>query len=241
MRIVLLIFTLYTVNAPAQLVLDHFVIAPFGVDAGDNGAMSATLGQIENATLEGTNHIITQGFQQPNGYIPLFPQFEITKNLCNQLFDVRVTSVTACTDQDSISFYWNGMSGESLAINLPEVTEVDIHSNYGCVYHAVLNFSEMNFVEQPCELEFYNYISPNGDGDNDFWTITNIDSDKYKSNEVVIYNRWGSEIFHTTNYDNVTRFWNGVSKENTALPDGTYFYVVMAAGVEFRGYIELQR
>jgi gliding motility-associated-like protein len=241
MRILILIFIFYAVNAPAQIVLDHFVVAPFCVNAGDNSSMTATVGQIETTTLAGTNHLITQGFQQPNGYIPLFPQFEITKNLCNQRYDVKITSVTACEANDSLSFYWNGINGDSSAFNLPEITEIDISSNYGCIYHAVLNFSEMAFIEQACELEFYNYISPNGDGDNDFWTITNIGAEKFRNNEVTIYNRWGSEIFHTTNYDNTSRVWSGLSKENNALPDGTYFYVVQAAGVEFNGYIELQR
>ncbi|QMU30651.1 ice-binding family protein [Adhaeribacter radiodurans] len=65
-------------------------------------------------------------------------------------------------------------------------------------------------------LQVANVFSPNGDGVNDTWTITNIQN--YPENEVVLINRWGSEVYKAKSYQNN---WNGGN-----LTDGTYYYVL---------------
>ncbi|MFT3740215.1 MAG: Ig-like domain-containing protein [Breznakibacter sp.] len=68
-------------------------------------------------------------------------------------------------------------------------------------------------------------FSPNGDGINDFWVIPVIAD--YPENQLTVYNRWGTEVYHKTNYDNS---WDGRSSVSTLgkdiLPEGTYFYVL---------------
>jgi len=66
------------------------------------------------------------------------------------------------------------------------------------------------------EITIYELISPNSDGDNDFFTILNLE--KYKNIEVSISNIWGSVVFHEQYYQND---WNGGE-----LGDGTYYYFV---------------
>lgn len=66
------------------------------------------------------------------------------------------------------------------------------------------------------EITIPNVITPNGDGKNDVFEITNIE--KLKSSKLVIFNRWGKKIFVSENYQND---WNG---DNHA--DGTYYYVL---------------
>jgi len=86
-----------------------------------------------------------------------------------------------------------------------------------------------------------NIITPNGDGYNDTFIITDnsevqsssstfksenstypLINDFYISNELVVYNRWGKKIYETKNYLND---WTGDN-----LPDGVYFYVLNCHG-----------
>jgi gliding motility-associated-like protein len=87
-----------------------------------------------------------------------------------------------------------------------------------------------------CELEIYSGISPNGDGVNDRWYIGSIE--EFPENQVWIYNRWGSKLFETKGYDNITRYWpvNGES-----IPSGTYFYIIDPGNgkAPIKGWIEL--
>jgi len=67
-------------------------------------------------------------------------------------------------------------------------------------------------------LKPVNVFTPNGDGQNDFFDILNIE--QFPDNEVVIYNRWGNEVYKTKRYSATNRF------SGSGLPDGTYFYIV---------------
>lgn len=69
-------------------------------------------------------------------------------------------------------------------------------------------------------LRIPDIITPNGDGVNDVLIIEGID--RFPANELLIYNRWGSEVYATENYSNDwDAMWRG-----TPLPNGTYFYVL---------------
>ncbi|RDV11536.1 DUF3494 domain-containing protein [Pontibacter diazotrophicus] len=86
------------------------------------------------------------------------------------------------------------------------------------------------------QLNFPKAFSPNGDGKNDTWMITNLE--KFTANEVTIFNRWGSEVYKTSNYQNN---WSA-----SKLGPGTYFFkvrVTLCEGVvkEFTGYTTLFR
>jgi gliding motility-associated-like protein len=68
-------------------------------------------------------------------------------------------------------------------------------------------------------IDVENMITPNGDGKNDIW---DINLSIYDDNEVIIYNKWGTEIFRQRNYqDNWGGTYNG-----EVLPDGTYYYLI---------------
>ena len=90
-------------------------------------------------------------------------------------------------------------------------------------------------------LVFFTGFSPNNDGVNDVFTIKNIES--FPENNVLIYNRWGNQIFQKENYTN-DEGWDGTFSERIS-PDGVYFYMVkvMINGVEeiFTGPIMLSR
>ena len=62
-------------------------------------------------------------------------------------------------------------------------------------------------------------FSPNGDDINDFFEIKGIND---ISNELIIINSGGNEIYRQKNYQND---WDGTYKTGEELPDGTYYYI----------------
>lgn len=78
------------------------------------------------------------------------------------------------------------------------------------------------------DLEIFNGISANYDGINDFFFIKGIE--KYPKNDVEIYNRWGSIVYKTSQYnsnDNVFRGYSNIgTSTNGILPNATYFYII---------------
>ncbi len=92
-------------------------------------------------------------------------------------------------------------------------------------------------------LQFPNMVTPNGDGINDVWRIQNlVEFDNYKSNHLVIYNRWGGVVHERRNVRFDTDFWDPNERN---CPDGTYFFIFKGTGdygsVERKGSIEVLR
>ena len=80
-------------------------------------------------------------------------------------------------------------------------------------------------------------FTPNGDGINDVWYLRN--AERYPQMEIRVYNRWGAEVFSSTNgYDNN---WNGVyNDQSDPLPSSSYFYQIdlEADGeIDFQGWV----
>lgn len=81
-------------------------------------------------------------------------------------------------------------------------------------------------------------FSPNGDGVNDKFVIPGIEN--FPENELSVYNRWGSQIYHIKGYENS---WDGKSNNNMSMGEplaaGTYFYVLtLANGIKaITGYV----
>jgi len=75
-------------------------------------------------------------------------------------------------------------------------------------------------VNTDYKLVVSNLLTPNSDGKNDTWFIENIQS--YSDNTVLVYNRFGMQVFKQEGYSNA---WDGGT-----LPDGTYYYVITFSG-----------
>ncbi len=86
------------------------------------------------------------------------------------------------------------------------------------------------------EIEIYGGFSPNNDGVNDAFTIAGLA--RYPHHRLQVFNRWGSLVFASENYQND---WQG-THDGFDLPDGTYFYL-LESGEErsFSGFVELRR
>lgn len=85
------------------------------------------------------------------------------------------------------------------------------------------------------EFEISNVVTPNDDGQNDTWKIS--DPSYIQGCEVTIYNRWGQPVYNTNDYNNE---WGG-TKNNEPLPDGVYFYSIKCSDKNYTGSINLLR
>ncbi|HEX4877198.1 MAG TPA: gliding motility-associated C-terminal domain-containing protein, partial [Chitinophagaceae bacterium] len=74
----------------------------------------------------------------------------------------------------------------------------------------------------PYCLKVMNAFTPNGDGTNDRWIVTNNGGLCVTNVYVTVFNRYGGEIYVNPNYQNN---WDGTYKGNP-VPDGTYYYVI---------------
>jgi len=131
------------------------------------------------------------------------------------------------------SYMWD--NGENTAaINELEanIYQVKVTDLTGC---SALRTIVISVESDEC-LDIYNAISPNGDGDNDTWVVTGI---KGKENaSVQIYNRWGSLIYESFDYQND---WDGTYK-NKDLPAGVYYYLVtITEGEVYKGSLTILR
>ena len=125
-------------------------------------------------------------------------------------------------------------------------TELKVYNPQGCdtSYYKSIRV-------EPVKLKIPNVFTPNGDGTNDYFSISlesGSDSPSgnkgakgtrdqhyeyedyeplnryYESTELTIFNRWGRIVYHSKDYQND---WDGDN-----LPDGTYFYVLKCHGLK---------
>ncbi len=120
-----------------------------------------------------------------------------------------------------------GLDNDSIATPLasPRVTTQYIVRGIdaaGCVGQDTI---EVRVATDPELLvDIVDVITPNGDGLNDFLHVKNIEL--YPQNTLIIFNRWGQEIFQKRNYAND---WDGTI-DGKALPTGVYFYIFRIEG-----------
>lgn len=131
----------------------------------------------------------------------------------------------------------NNSSGNVISNVSAGLYTVDVKSSQGCV-----NNQNISIPLKECLADVFvpQLFSPNGDGVNDLFVISNIDL--YPNNNLNIFNRWGNLVYQKKGYDNT---WNGMSNVNVKglLPASTYFIIIDFGqeGVKnYNGYIQLE-
>lgn len=88
--------------------------------------------------------------------------------------------------------------------------------------------------------EVPNAITPNGDGLNDMLIFEQLENpERFPDNEIVIFNRWGSQVYTASPYMND---WQGTTDNGNELPQGTYYYILrlsVAEGEVIKGDITI--
>lgn len=135
------------------------------------------------------------------------------------------TSAIHIVRWDAVNGFWVDEGGIVNESN-KTVTTVTTVSGYGV--YALARVKEDLIL--PGGIVIYNLITPNGDGDNDILRIEGLNL--VGNNTVEIFNRWGTRVFDTKNYDNTSNAFEGYSdgrgtvNRGDQLPTGTYYYIL---------------
>jgi gliding motility-associated-like protein len=156
------------------------------------------------------------------------PSVTITSNCIGLSFEL--TAVV--TSSDNVSFNWYNSQNELIG-NTPSII-ITTTGNYKVIvtnlYCSGIATSTIGNIF--CEIQ--KGISPNNDGDNDFF-----DLQLFEVKNLGIYSRYGMKIYSQNNYKNQ---WVGQSDKGDELPDGTYYYVIERINGEIKtGWIYLNR
>ena len=141
-----------------------------------------------------------------------------------------------------VSYEWIPQKGLNSAVKINPIynamedavfTVTGIDEN-GCTNTAMQTIT----VTDDYNVTPTNVITPDGNGQNDFWVIQNIEH--YQNGVINIYDRWGGEVLNTTEYQND---WDGRNKNGDILPDGSYFYTISFPDNErtYKGAISIMR
>ncbi len=90
----------------------------------------------------------------------------------------------------------------------------------------------VELFESGYEIIIPNIISPNGDGSNDIFQLN------FQYESVIIYNRWGQQLFESNNNE---AHWNGRTTSGNEVPDGTYYYIITTKEETYKGFVQVLR
>ena len=159
----------------------------------------------------------------------------------NCFFTIDLSAIT----NDMSAGPWEQVSGPSVAqIMDPESknTEV-IVSEYGLYQFSFFGCGSTNIIEVgvSCPITVPNSFSPNGDGVNDLFIISELTPFIYSQSVLYVYNKWGRIVYMHSSYGLDASWWDG-RKTNHAkgissfipnryqgkldyVNDGIYFFV----------------
>lgn len=137
------------------------------------------------------------------------------------------------SSQNADSFDWdfgNGqtqvgtdISNQSTTYNATTTFTVELIARQGVCTDTA--FLQITILSEP-SLYPPNIFTPNGDNDNDFFTLNTTN---FKSFTYIILNRWGNTIFEG---DLVNSTWNGLLSNGNEASEGTYFYQYSGIGLD---------
>jgi len=153
--------------------------------------------------------------------------------------------------QNTVATLMANMSGTWAQIgNTPSIANINSPVSATTTITGLTTLGQYNFsftnvngcadtvaiVVAPSNLNIPNIITPNGDGKNDAFEVPGLLF--YPSSELLIFNRWGNEVYRSESYANS---WNG-----SGLAGGTYYYILNRKDKKgkittFKGWIYLKR
>jgi len=154
-------------------------------------------------------------------------------------FTVVFDDNTISTDPYNFNWIWeDGTSYYPFGTNTMSHTFIEDNLGINNVYVILTNETTsctdsvpfIIFVQGISNIN--NVFSPNNDGINDKFSFGEFGM---KNIEVVIYNRWGQEVY-SWNGENIA--WDGRGADGENLPEAVYFFALKADGIDGRYYEE---
>ncbi len=153
------------------------------------------------------------------------------------------------TSSNATSYYWDFGNGVTSTDAFPPrmmyldsgnffITLIAYNINSRCENKPDTISLEIN--ADSCHQFYSNIFSPNGDGYNDKFIIIADGATDY---HLIIFNRWGQELFETVQQNNG---WDGYDSSGNKVPDGTYYFIFTATdlrgkAIAEKGFINLMR
>ncbi len=165
---------------------------------------------IDNDGLDDAYDASTTGFFEPNGLL-------ITTNPRVQLNNTDGDGENDYRDEDD--------DNDGIPTSEEDTNSDGNFANDDINGNGIPDYLDSNQTE----ITVWNSLTPDGDGQNDFFLIQGIEN---LTNTVTIFNRWGVEVYSVNNYNNANRAFRGISEgrvtvsQGELLPEGTYFYAI---------------
>lgn len=156
------------------------------------------------------------------------------------LFETNLEAVAPGTNQ---SGEWTQLAGEGSIsdVNNPNSLVSDLSLDVNSFIWNVSNGAcpvasdTVNIIVH--NLIIPSLITPNLDGNNDFFVIKGIES--FGETSLTVFNRWGARVYENSKYDNS---WEGMDDKENPLPEDTYFYVLKPEKSKtLKGYVVIRR
>ena len=233
------IFTATPVNGGASPVYQWQVN---GINAGTNAATfaSSTLTNGDKVTCTLTNAALCVSTATSNTVVftldaPVATLVQITSSANGPVCaGTTITfKATASTPDNNPHYQWQ-VNGVNKGIDNPvfsagnfadgDIVTCILSSSGKCLVNSVSTSNAITVtLSSPdgCLVFVPNAFTPNGDGINDSWNITDLQS--FPNCSVLVYSRYGNLVFQSTRgYANK---WDGTCK-GSAVPSGTYYYII---------------
>jgi gliding motility-associated-like protein len=148
--------------------------------------------------------------------------------------------ITACQGDNitlnalgATTYSWTSGASNGIAF-VPQVGST-IYTVIGTDDNGCTAMDSLSVLVEYC-LEIPGGISPNGDNNNDTWTIHGLN--QYPDSKALIFDRWGQKVFSG---DATNPTWNG-TYEGKELPTADYYYIIeLGNGEKFNGVVTLKR
>jgi gliding motility-associated-like protein len=156
------------------------------------------------------------------------------------LFETNLQAVAPGTNQTGEWTLLEG-EGEISDVNNPSTRVSDLSLEVNSFIWSVsngicpLSTDTVNIIVH--NLIIPTLITPNLDGNNDYFVIKGIES--FGQTSLTVFNRWGAKVYENNKYDNS---WEGVDDNENPLPEDTYFYILKPEKIKtLKGYVVIRR
>lgn len=152
----------------------------------------------------------------------------------------QTITLNGSVDNRAATYYWTPSAGLSDPNSLHPTANPteDITYTLHAATGAPCNFSVTDdvFIRVYKKVVVPNTFTPNGDGVNDTWNITALET--YPESYTQVFNRLGRVVYQSRGY---TKPWDG-KMNGSPLPEGTYYYKIeLKPGTVLAGWIAIVR
>lgn len=181
--------------------------------------------------------------------VTVIPYFPALSACCNNTIIIGRDTTISASGANIVSYQWSPAAGLNCDTCANVIASPTVTTTYtvtgrdaaGCPAESFVTIA----VETPCfNFTVPNVFTPTNAGilglDNKFYINTSYSS--LNAWSILIYDRWGKEVFKSTNPDT---YWTGNTESGGAAPAGIYYYVIDATcqGTAYKkdGFVQLIR